>query len=81
MLCLDLWINNAPVEFHFRISYSRDGDLLYPSILEDGNIKISKVVIDAHDQPDLLQDGKAIRLPGLNDSKVVVTLENSKNSK
>jgi mannobiose 2-epimerase len=81
MLCLDLWINNSPVEFHFRISYSCDGDLLYPSILEDGNIKISKVVIDAHDQPDLLQEGKVIRLPGLNDSKVVVTLENSKNSK
>jgi cellobiose epimerase len=81
MLCLDLWINNTPVEFHFRISYSHDGDLLYPSILEDENIKISKVVIDALNQPDLLQDGQDIRLPDLNNSKVVVTLENRKNSK
>jgi cellobiose epimerase len=81
MLCLDLWINNVPVEFHFKISYSREGDLLYPSILEDENIKISKVVIDNLDQQDLLQKKQNIRLPDLNNSKVVVTLEISKNSK
>jgi hypothetical protein len=81
MLCLNLWVNNTPVEFHFKISSSREGDALYPSILEDKNIKVSKVVIDDLNQPDLARRGQEIRLPELENSKVVVTLENPGNSK
>ena len=81
MLCLNLWVNNTPVEFHFDISSSRAGNMLYPSILEDKNIKVSKVVIDDLNQPDLVKRGQEIRLPELKNSKVVVTLENPENSK
>lgn len=81
MLCLNLWVNNTPVEFHFKISSSREGDILFPSILEDKNIEVSKVVIDDLNQPDLAWRGQEIRLPELKNSKVVVTLENPGNSK
>lgn len=81
MLCLSFWVNNTPVEFHFKISSSREGDMLYPSILEDKNIEVSKVVIDDLNQPDLANRGQEIRLPELKNSKVVVTLENPENSK
>jgi cellobiose epimerase len=79
-LYLNLWVNNAPVEFHFRISSSSDGDVLYPSILEDKNIKVSKVVIDDMNRGDLANGGQEIRLPELTDSRVEVTLENPENS-
>ena len=80
-LCLNLWVNDKPVEFHFRIASSQNGELLYPVLLEDERIKISKVLIDNKDQSSLIAEGQAIRLPVLLNSEVVVTLMNSNLSK
>lgn len=65
-LCLNLWVNYEPVEFHFRINSSKDGDILYPVLLEDSNIKITGVVPEDIDEALYIIDNQSIRLPELN---------------
>ncbi len=80
-LCLNLWINKVPVEFHFRINSSRNGELLYPVLLEDKNIKISRVVIKNKDQNPLMIGDQAIRLPELQNTELKVFLINQNSTK
>ena len=53
---------DGPVELHFRIRSSVDGDLLYPNILEDKDVSITKAWAD---------DGKR-SLPRNNDGAIVL---------
>ena len=80
-LCLNLWVNKVPVEFHFRINSSRNGELLYPVLLEDKNIKISRVVIKNKDQNPLMIGDQAIRLPELQNTELTVFLVNQNSTK
>ncbi len=71
-LALNLWVNNDPVELHFRIRSSVDGDLLYPNILEDKYVKIKKVVVDRGEGDISVKDEGVIILPEIKDNKVTV---------
>jgi mannose/cellobiose epimerase-like protein (N-acyl-D-glucosamine 2-epimerase family) len=69
-LCLNMWVNKEPVEFHFRINSSEEGDLLYPVLIEDKDVRIEKAVNPAQnskslpvkDQSVVLPDGKSYKL-------------------
>ncbi len=73
-LCLNLWTNKEPVEFHFKINSSKKGKVLYPVLLEDKNIKISKVIIDNEEQNSLVKEDQSVQLPERNkyDLKVIL---------
>lgn len=72
-LALNLWVNNYPVELHFRIRSSADGDLLYPNILEDNDVKIREAVVNNGKRSLSVSDGSAIVLPGITDNGEPVT--------
>ncbi len=71
-LALNLWVNNDPVELHFRIRSSVEGDLLYTNILEDKYVKIKKAVIDSGEGGISVKDEGVIILPEIKDNKVTV---------
>ena len=73
-LALNLWVNNDPVELHFRIKSSLDGDLLYPNILEDNDVRIIKAVFDSGEGDITVKEGNVIVLPEIHDNKVTVVL-------
>jgi len=75
-LCLNHWVKNEPVELHFKITASKDGDHLYPVIIEDKNIKIRKVVIGDSDRTSLIEGSQSIRLPELAKARITVELIN-----
>ncbi len=75
-LCLNYWVNNQPVEFHFRINSSHPNELLYPVLLEDKNIIISKVILKSKDHKTLQFEDQVIHLPELQNAELIVTLIN-----
>ncbi|MCE5347931.1 MAG: AGE family epimerase/isomerase [Bacteroidales bacterium] len=81
LLCLNLWVNDEPVELHFRITSSRDGEMLFPLPLEDNSIEILKVTMGNKDQTSLIADHQSVRLPLLSNTKIAVQLGNHKKLK
>ncbi|MBG0860143.1 MAG: AGE family epimerase/isomerase [Bacteroidales bacterium] len=75
MLCLNHWVNDAPVELNFRINASDDGDRLFPVLLEDWDIRIQRILIDGKDQTSRA-DNQAVVLPILVNSHIKVVLSN-----
>jgi mannobiose 2-epimerase len=75
-LCLNLWINEEPVELYFRIKSSAEGIRLFPALLEGKDTGIQKVQINGKDQTSPVCDGQAILLPDLINSQVKVHLIN-----
>jgi uncharacterized protein YyaL (SSP411 family) len=73
-LALNLWVNNDPVELHFSIRSSVDGDLLYPNILEDNDIRIKKAQVNNGKRSVQVNDGSAIVLPEISDKMVTIIL-------
>ena len=73
-LALNLWVNNDPVEIHFRIRSSADGDLLYPNILEDNDIRIKKALVNNGKRSVPVNDGSAIVLPKISDKMLTIIL-------
>ncbi len=73
-LALNLWVNNDPVDLHFRIKSSVDGDLIYPNILEDNDVRIMKAVVNSGEGDISVKEGSVIVLPEIHDNKVTVVL-------
>jgi len=73
-LALNLWVNNDPVDLNFRIKSSVDGDLIYPNILEDNDVRIMKAVVNSGERDISVKEGSVIVLPQIHDNKVTVVL-------
>lgn len=75
--CLNLWVSNQPVEFHFRINSSKAGDLLYPVLVEDGTVKIDKVEIDGKGSNLITKKDQAVVLPAGKKFRLDIILKKS----
>jgi mannobiose 2-epimerase len=75
-LYLNHWVNNDPVEFHFRIKSAENGTRLFPVLTEDKDIHIQKVLIDGKKNNSVMIEGQTVILPKLTSSKVTVFLLN-----
>jgi len=73
-LCLNLWVNNESVELHFRINSSKNGEFLYPVLIEDTSVKVKSVTGKANDNLSFPIEGQGIRLPELNNYPLTVIL-------
>ncbi len=71
-LCLNLWVNRKPVELYFRINTSKDGDILYPVLIEDKTPRIEKVVAEDHSTFKFRSEGQKVILPACKESKIKV---------
>jgi mannose/cellobiose epimerase-like protein (N-acyl-D-glucosamine 2-epimerase family) len=74
--CLNLWVNNEPVEFHFRINSSDEGDLLNPVLLEGKDINIEKAVLEDGSGKVLKTEGQSVILPAGTNYRIDVILGN-----
>ena len=75
-LSLSSWTNNEPTKLYFRINLSVEGELLFPVILEDESLKISKVVIENIDKTSLVNSSQSITLPALCNSRIIIEIIN-----
>ena len=75
-LSLSSWTNNEPTKLYFRINLSVEGDLVFPVILEDECLKISKVVIENIDKTSLVNSSQSITLPALCNSRIIIEIIN-----
>lgn len=75
-ICLNSWVNNIPVEFHFRINSSNAGDILYPVLLEDSDVKIRKVVVKNKAPNPVIFYDQTIRLEEFKNTELIVKLIN-----
>ncbi|MDY0099768.1 MAG: AGE family epimerase/isomerase [Bacteroidales bacterium] len=73
-LMLNLWVNNEPAGIYFRINSSEKGDVLYTSLLEDDNIKVTEVSLPGNDQAVFRIENSAVHLPPLKYQKIKVIL-------
>lgn len=80
-LCLNSWVNNDPVAFHFTIHSSNDGDLLYPVLTEDENIKIIRVIVREQDRKILQFEDQVIHLPESGPTELTVVMINQPTTK
>jgi mannobiose 2-epimerase len=80
-LCLNSWVNNDPVAFHFSIHSSNDGDLLYPVLTEDENIKVSRVIVREQDRKILQFEDQVIHLPESGPTELTVVMINQPTAK
>lgn len=67
-----LWLNQRPVELHFKITASHNGDLLYPLPIEDKDMVIQNISLDGKVYKETDPANKAVRLPDLKEGKVVI---------
>jgi mannose/cellobiose epimerase-like protein (N-acyl-D-glucosamine 2-epimerase family) len=79
-LYTNLWVAGNPVSLHFKIYDAQKGDKLYPSPVEDQNIKIQSVTIDGNKWEDYKEDKGYINLPQGTNLKVKVQLTTLQNS-
>ncbi len=73
--CLNLWVNKSPVEFHFRINKSNEGDILNPVLIEDENIMIEKALVGGKEGKMLVTRGQSVILPAGKNYKLDVQLK------
>ena len=78
-LYLNLWVNNEPVELHFRINSSRAGQILYPVLIEDESIKIDSITGRNEDQKSFIVEGQGVRLPELKNYPLTIFLKKDSN--
>lgn len=69
-----LWVNQRPVQLHFKIMASRSGDLLYPLPIEDQDVIIKSVTLDGKVYTEIDPAMKAVRLPDLKEGKVMIQI-------
>jgi hypothetical protein len=73
-LYLGGWVFPQPITLYFKISSSREGDLLYPMPIEILNTRVKNIMIDGREYTPLQASGEAVQLPALKDASVAVTL-------
>ncbi len=74
-LYLSFWVNRDPVALHFKIRSSVQGDLLYPSPVEDAGIEIIGVAVNHKNHKGISKEKQAVILPHLENTTVVVKLK------
>lgn len=72
---LAMWVKKEPLSMHFKISFSKAGDKLYPLPVEEKSYQIEKVLIDG--KPFEIQEnsGLFLALPELRDAHVEVRIK------
>lgn len=73
-LYLRLWVEEEPVTLHFRVEDPRPGTRLYPSPIEDGQVRIHSVDINGRPWAEFDVRRGFIELPGGGTARVRVVL-------
>lgn len=73
-LYLNLWVQDAPVELHFQVQDPVAGERLYPSPVEDPDVRIARVEINGRDWTDFDAEAGFITLPGDGPLRVTAVL-------
>ena len=75
-LCLNLWVNNEPVELNFSIVRPEEGDLLWPVLIEDPNVRIRSISSDPSHLTTRINENLSVRLPSGKNVLLKVVLDN-----
>lgn len=75
--CLNLWVSNDPVEFHFRINSSDAGEILYPVLVEDSTVSIVKAVTEDQKGQLIITKGQSVVLPAGKKYRLQIILKKS----
>lgn len=73
-LYLNLWVADRPAELHFYVADPGAGERLYPSPVEDPDIRIARVEINGREWKDFDPVGGSIDLPGSGPARIKVVL-------
>lgn len=74
-LYLNLWVRGRPAELHFRVADPAPGARLYPSPVDDPDVRIARVEINGREWPDFDPVNGFINLPGSGPLRIRAVLE------
>lgn len=74
-LYLNLWVQDRPIELHFRVTDPGAAGRLYPSPIEDPDVQITRVEVNDREWTQFDSDAGYITLPDAGPVRVTVVLE------
>ncbi len=76
-LYLSCWINRQPMTLYFKITRSKEGEILYPLPIEELDAKVDEVLINGQPYSINTSANGFVKLPALVESKIAVTWNNN----